>query len=323
MSRVFRLRPVQRWPEDWMRDVQVIFSQVLSLCALVYLMSGCSWTPRVETSIYEGPQVSVSLITVSDESFEADHPVTLQTDTLAHVLRGLQIRRSKRLLQKIFSGEAIPQRVLTEEQIAILAPQLQKAFSHVTPEEHVIFQTTGTHETGIRAIKGIMYVHGDDLYVTLNLETHSSHTSTKSAGKGLRADQEGSRLPVVVFSPKEALRAMKQPHGLLGGEKTNHIVINVPLLASFHRQNPTNALQTEQERSKTLPALPPNFESTIYKETDKGADTSSTAHSPTSARTPKNTDTQTLIEEIKTLRKELAEQKKAIEQLTHEATGTR
>jgi hypothetical protein len=29
MLRVFRLRPVQRWPEDWMRDVQVIFSQVL------------------------------------------------------------------------------------------------------------------------------------------------------------------------------------------------------------------------------------------------------------------------------------------------------
>ncbi len=323
MSRVFRLRPVQRWPEDWMRDVQVIFSQVLSLCALVYLMSGCSWTPRVETSIYEGPQVSVSLITVSDESFEADHPVTLQVDTLAHILRGLQIRRGNRLLQRIFSGEAIPQRVLTEEQIAILSPQLQKAFSQVTPEEHVIFQTTGTHETGIRAIKGIMYVHGDDLYVTLNLETHSSHTSTKSAGKGLRPGQEGSGLPVVVFSPKEALRAMKQPPGLLGGEKTNHIVINIPLLASLHRQNSTNALQTEQERSKPLPALPPNFESTIYKKTNKGADISSTPHSPTSARTPKNTDTQTLIEEIKTLRKELAEQKKAIEQLTHEAAGTR
>ncbi|MCZ6799168.1 MAG: hypothetical protein O7F12_01640, partial [Nitrospirae bacterium] len=30
MVRVFRLRPVQRWPEDWMRDVQVIFSQVLT-----------------------------------------------------------------------------------------------------------------------------------------------------------------------------------------------------------------------------------------------------------------------------------------------------
>ncbi len=29
MLRDFRLRPVQRWPEDWMRDVQVIFAQVL------------------------------------------------------------------------------------------------------------------------------------------------------------------------------------------------------------------------------------------------------------------------------------------------------
>ena len=30
MLRVFRLRPVQRWPKDGMRDVQVIFSQVPS-----------------------------------------------------------------------------------------------------------------------------------------------------------------------------------------------------------------------------------------------------------------------------------------------------
>ena len=29
MLRVFRLRPVQRWPEDWRDIVQVIFSQVL------------------------------------------------------------------------------------------------------------------------------------------------------------------------------------------------------------------------------------------------------------------------------------------------------
>jgi len=30
MLRGFRLRPVQRWHEDWMRDVQVIYSQVLT-----------------------------------------------------------------------------------------------------------------------------------------------------------------------------------------------------------------------------------------------------------------------------------------------------
>ncbi len=29
MARVFRLRPVQRWAKDWIRNVQVIFSQVL------------------------------------------------------------------------------------------------------------------------------------------------------------------------------------------------------------------------------------------------------------------------------------------------------
>ena len=34
MVRVFRLRRVQRWLEDWMRNVQVIFSQVLTRLAV-------------------------------------------------------------------------------------------------------------------------------------------------------------------------------------------------------------------------------------------------------------------------------------------------
>jgi hypothetical protein len=193
-------------------------------------MSGCSWTPRVETSIYEGQQVSVSLITVSDESFEADHPVTLQTDTIEHILRGLQIRRSNRFLQKILSGEATPQRVFTKEQIALLTPPLQKVFGHVTPEEHITFHTQGNHKAGIRSTKGTMYVHGDDLYVSLTFLGQGSHTTTKAAGKGSLTDQEARGKPHVMFSPKEALRTEKQSHWLQGLGEKNHVVINVPLL---------------------------------------------------------------------------------------------
>ncbi len=42
MLRVFRLRPVQRWPEDWMRDVQVIFSQVLRVHKVILLKEATS-----------------------------------------------------------------------------------------------------------------------------------------------------------------------------------------------------------------------------------------------------------------------------------------
>ncbi len=290
--------------------------RLLCLLTLLSLSSGCSWTPRVETSIYKGSQGSVSLITVPEESFEADHPVTLQPDTIAHVLRGLQIQRSPRLLQKIFSGEAAPQRILTDEQVALLTPPLQKAFSQVTPEEHIIFHAPGNPETGIRSIKGTLYVQGDNLHVILTFPEHSSHTSTKSTGKGVRPDHEGQGLPLIVFSPQEALRPKKQSHGLGGGGKTNHVVINVPRLASLYKEHPPHTRQTEKEMS-TVSSSSPDFEGVTPPETDEAATTRS-AQQPASAHTPNSPGTQTLIEEIKALRKELAEQKKAIERLKHE-----
>jgi len=284
-------------------------------------MSGCTWTPRVETSIYEGPQVSVSLITVSEETFEADHPVTLQVDTLTHILRGLKIRRSSRFLQKIFSGEVTPQRVFTEEQIALLTPPLQNAFSQVTPEEHITFHTQGNHNEGIRSTKGTMYVQGDNLYVSLTFLGQGSHTTTKAAGKGGLTDQGTRGKLHVMFSPKEALRTEKQSHWLQGLGEKNCVVINVPLLASLHRQHHGQTRSTEREQSKPLSTSAPDVENIMSKETDEATRIISTPQP--SAPAAQNTDTQTLIEEIKTLRKELAEQKKAIEQLKQEEAETR
>lgn len=285
---------------------------LLYFLILICLMSNCSWTPRVETSIYEGPQGSISLITVSEESFEANHPVTLQTDTIAHILRGLQIREGNRLLQKIFSGEAHHQQVFTEEQIEILTPPLQKAFSQVTPEEHITIQTPDNREIGIHSLKGTMYVQGDDLYVTLKFGTHSSHDSTKSTVKGVRPNREGRGMPVVAFSPQEALRKDKPSHWFLGGEKKNHLVINVPLLASLHRQHPTTAVEPQREKSVSVPTSSKKTEQTKPKDTDSPGTSSQTQ---TSSQTSETSDTQRLLEEIKSLRKELADQKEAIEQL--------
>ena len=59
----------------------------------------------------------------------------------------------------------------------------------------------------------------------------------------------------------------------------------------------------------------------MSKETDEATRIISTPQS--SVQTQENPDTKTLLEEIKILRKELAEQKKSIEQLKQEEAGTR
>ena len=271
--------------------------------ALITLISGCSWTPQVETSIYEDPQVSVSLITVSEESFEADHPVTFQANTLAHVLSGLYLHQNKRLLQRIFSSDNSLQPVFTQKQATILTHQLQKAFSQVTPEEHVAFQTQGDLALHIKAIKGSMYMQGEDLYVTLTFPPPGAHAATKIASRSAKPDQEANGKPVLVFKPQEALLKEKNPHWLLGGEEKNHVVINIPLLASLHQQ-PSPSSQIAKPRNeeasppKTAPLSPPE-----------------SIPQPQTGQTLENSETKTLQEEIRALRKELADQKKAIDQL--------
>lgn len=294
--------------------------RLLVLYTLIALIIGCSWTPKVETSIYEGPLASVSLITVSEESFEADHPVTLQTDTIAHILNGLRLRQQKRLLQKIFSSDNSSQPMFTQEQSKILTLQLQKAFSQVTPEEHVAFRTAETRAQNIQGIRGTMYVKGEDLYISLMFAPPGAHAATKTAGRGVRPDQEGSGNPVVVFNPKEALKSEKKPHWLFGGDERNHVVINVPLLASLHRQPSTSAFQAEQEH--TAPSQVPE-ETRLPKALETSAPRSTQPSYTSSEHISGTSDTQKLLEEIRELRKELADQKKAIDRLEQEETKPR
>lgn len=292
--------------------------RLLGIYSLITVISGCSWTPQVETSIYDGPQVSVSLLTISEESFEADHPVTLQTDTIAHVLNGLHLRQNKRLLQKLFSNDNASLPVFTKEQAKILAPQLQKAFSQVTPEEHLAFQTQGNQTLNVRAIHGTMYVKSGDLYVSLTFTSPGAHAATKTAGRSVRPDQEGNGKPVVGFTPKEALRGEKKPHWLFGGEENNHVVINVPQLASLHRQLSAPALQDEQEPAVIPPVSAPKTEERQTPRATNTLPANLTPQTPTPRQAPTNSETQMLLEEIRSLRKELADQKKSIELLKQE-----
>ena len=282
--------------------------QALSAILLLNVMIGCSWTPRVETSIYEGQQGRIYLTTVTKEPFEANHPVTIQTETLAKVLRGLQIRESKRLLQQVLSGEAKPQQVFTEEQIEMLTPELKKAFSQVTPEEQVVIESPGNIEKDIRAIKSAMFVQGDDLHITMDFHNYSPPISTKSLFKSVRPDQTGRNTPIVVFTPKEAVRGEPESHWLLRNDEKNDLIINIPLLASLHQDNLTDTMQSKQEAPLSLPASAPQVSQPI----SPGADTPPPA---STAQTPENQNTELLMEEIRTLRKELDEQKEAIEKL--------
>ncbi|MDT7043955.1 hypothetical protein [Candidatus Nitronereus thalassa] len=286
--------------------------RILHLCILLAFLSGCYWTPRVETPIFEDSQVSVSLTTVSDESFSADHPVSFHTETMTHILTGLKLEQHKRLLQKLFSSDNSPHPVFTEEQTHVLADQLKQAFSQVTPEEHVAFQTHGNPKQDIQPLKGTMYVKNENLYISLIFANSGAHAATKTAGRTVRTVQEGTGKPTIVFTPQEAIQAEQKPHWLLGGADTNHVVINLRLLASLKDEHSFPSMQADKTTDTAPKASISEKTTPLSQEIETASDQSET-----------NSDTQLLMEEIKALRKELADQKKAIEEIKQEKTETR
>jgi len=288
---------------------------VFVFVSLLSLANGCSWTPRVETPMYEGPQASLTLTTVSEPTFAASHPVKLKSDTVQRLLRGLQIRQNNRLLQKIFSGEPAPQPVFTEAQIELFTPQLVKAFSQATPEEQIRLQSSSDGSKDICEIRGTMFVQDQDLHIAMRFVTHHSHTSIKSRGKGIRPDQDGRGTPVMVFSPKEAIRGEAQPHWFLGGEEKNTFIINMPLLASLPRQGPAHSLPSERRTILSHPVSPPPVKNAGPNTSDEPTVQKIISPQGKSAQPQVKPNAELLLEEIKALRKELAEQKEAIEQL--------
>ena len=124
----------------------LLTSTVLSIT----LMTGCIWTPTIETKIVDGPQGSVSLVTVSDETFTPNHPAVLDPKVVARILRGIQVKHRIGVLQIPFGGAKGPERVFSDEQIEYLTPHIIHAFSKVTQEEQVIFRVRDHHSFGER-----------------------------------------------------------------------------------------------------------------------------------------------------------------------------
>ncbi len=172
---------------------------------------------REHLNVYADATLRVSLESdpnvTSDQLTKHDHPYDLNLGEVVFLLKGLEAERDPGLLQSLVSGtERLA--VFRDEDITVLAPQVQKALAQVLPPERVTFQVSspkGSEEE--TETSGSMWVQENLIHIIVS-RFRSSTQSQQSAIPG-PYDSSFSRSPsgahtnlpdfTVHFSPVKAV----------------------------------------------------------------------------------------------------------------------
>jgi len=268
-------------------------SQILPIAFLGALfLSGCVGTPRIETSIHEGPNGSVLLRTVSEASYRPSHPADISVETFEKVLSGIHYRRSAgRWLQRLLDGGAKSSPLLSPTQVAFWAPHLRRAFLQVTVEEQVFIRIPLQSTLEFQNLTGNLSFKENDLHMALTLSGLSGQ-GPRSKTKPRSSDALGVTKPTVTFLPKSAVKtSWDQRTGM-------NLSIDTALLTA-----PERAVSKDGPKTLPTPDAAPRPVAPLIIPPDRPI---IKLESPPS---------ETLLEEIRSLRRELSRQKQEIERL--------
>lgn len=190
-------------------------------CSILMGLSACSTGPELDVAIYESDRGAVYLERMGDRSFQAAHPVRINTDVIASLLRGIHVRDQQGLLQELLAGSAQERRVFSEEDVSYFAPLISDGLTRAAPDQQIAFQVvqsadveptnsrspgTDTERTFV-STRGSLYAYGRSLYVRLDHYRRpiGSTITTAAPQRGL-PDSTGLAKLTVSFSPTYAQR---------------------------------------------------------------------------------------------------------------------
>ncbi|HEX7767838.1 MAG TPA: hypothetical protein VF443_14065 [Nitrospira sp.] len=196
---------------------------------------------------------------IPDRSFQAAHPIRIDEDTIARVLRGILVKENQRLLQNFLAGQPQAVSAFSEDEVRYLAPLLAEGLTHAAVDQQLGFRLRRTGSSGapqsdsagaggshspvrvasMETSRGSIYAYGRSLYVTL-LEYHVRSERTESITKAnqRQSDHTGLADRTLSFTPESASR----PDSYRGKNATHTtLVIDYESLAALPTPTPTHA----------------------------------------------------------------------------------
>jgi hypothetical protein len=153
---------------------KVSHSRSLLLALLCLVGTACSTTTPTGKIIFDDPRGTVSLQTMSDRSIQASHPINLDPNLIAQLLRGIEIQEQEHGLQKLITNPSAPVPVFSDDQIRFLAPLLAEGLRTATPDQRIEYRVNATHKgyalesSTTETTAGSLYAYGRQLYVILS-----------------------------------------------------------------------------------------------------------------------------------------------------------
>jgi len=232
------------------------FAWALAAWLTTALSTGCVSAAGPEIKIHESPNGAVYLEPLPDKSLHAAHPITLPAQTIAHVLRGVQVVGDKSAVESLFDSKLKPSRVFTEEEVGFLAPHVVKALAQATASQQVRFRLThmvspiafperegaavGSSEPPSYGLEpettsGSLYVHGLSMHLTLEEYRHQPvRPDAVNMPNRRLPDRTGLDHLQVVFTPEAAARPDSfKSSSFFGDSNTTTVVIDYQLLATL------------------------------------------------------------------------------------------
>ncbi len=273
---------------------------------------GCAG-PRLTTPIHEAPLGTVFLENVSDNSFQAAHPIKLSETTVADILRGVHTKEKTGLL--LLLGKALKStnlndiRTFSEDDIAFLTPHITTALAQATSNQRVgfhIYSTLGISQApktnqNRETTSGYVFADGLSLHFTLTQYRYQPGKKSNASQKEPRPlpDTDGLRDREVTFLPEAAVRPdVYDRSSWIGKSEDRSLAIDYQLLARVLAAPPPPVPVTPPVPVVTAPPPPPQ---TIP------------AQAPPIGK--QDADLQAFKEEMKALRKKVDEQEAELQRL--------
>lgn len=310
------------------------FAFLLTAALAGFSSAGCASAAGPETIVFDSHQGRIHLEALPEKDLQAAHPITLPATTMTQVLRGVQVVGDKSTVEGLFDGKPKPTRVFSDDEVAFLAPPLVKALAQASPSQQVSFRVShlvspiafqeregaavGSSEAPPygpepETTAGSLYVQGLSLHLTL-AEYHHRPTRPDAINMPNRQipDRTGLDRLQVVFSPRAALRpdAFKSS-GIFGDANATTLVIDYQLLAKLPAAMTTQPAPsaspptTTQEPGKTIGQAP--AKPTTAPPAQAESQTTE-MQSVKDLLIKKDLEMQELKEELRAIKKQLAEQ---------------
>ncbi len=190
------------------------------LLALVCLVgTACGITGPTGIILFDDPRGTVSLQTMSDQSIQANHPINLDPNLIAQLLRGIQIQEQEHGLQKLITSPSAPVPVFSDDQIRFLAPLLAEGLRTATADQRIEYRVNATHKGSVlessttETTAGSLYAYGRQMYVILSQYNYNQMRENMNVNdmsnryRSRQPESSGLQDYILLFTPRAAQRS--------------------------------------------------------------------------------------------------------------------